>query len=938
MNDSDDIQISVNNQIISFSNDNLINITNIGKENPNSDSYINIILDNSLDNNSLNNSKKDIINLELNNKDINLYKDISFISMNSKNIFTKENKNYIDDINQKFKKIYYQDSKSFLKLNDFTNSIKDNLLEHLFPKIEQDFFQISLDIAKKMKKQNLLKKEKLEKNIEYFFVNRVYFKYSECLTIDKKFINNCGPLLCQIFRSLDNYKIKDYISLKNAIKEIRNKNIDVLKDYFFYCNNNDLKPEYCKKHKYFKSVKKKYSLKPELILILNMLHLVTKIIINFDFDGEIFEQNELYFFYIVIFNIYYLVKDIKNIKLNLINRNFQFAIIGIYNQKLMAEKKPYFKKNRILFDRYIYNEKWDFENDFALEYHKSLKTENEFYYKNMELPNLDDLKNGLDILKNKNTLNKSKYPKKSENIIINDFIILESDKNQELKRRNTINYSKNLLTNKNDKKEIEDINDKEDSKIIKDYFTDIVQVCSYSLENILITFICLNNFETLEKVELIIDESYNYEYISYFKNVGKINIENSHLIDFAYNKLINLSFLSFEINFFDLSTVNRIFKLLYNNVYLISLKFSFFSSDSTYFPQNIYKINNRNLKNKLVKKNKKDINNNLNFKIEDTFFTNFYPYFERNLNYFFEIIKKKNLKTLGLNLEMPSQLVNNEKYIIIIFKFIINILLLYFDNNESTVEELIILSSNLVINGNKLIFFDKFLENINKNNSLISLKMNMKFYNIININKLIGNKLKIINIGDLDLFSLNHLIENIDKYNICENSLLEQISISLNKTIIKLEDEVKLLIAKLFYLKIKNLSSISIYTNIEIKSKEEFEEIIKIINNNWISSYLIIFNDKSNNIINNNSKLYKNANLNYITKKIKKSTNNKININIDVSDEIFFCLKTVFNKSLGIILDFYSNKKIISKILNYLYVSKELTLNFSLPNDDNIII
>ena len=144
MNDSDDIQISINNQIISFSNDNLINITNIGKENPNSDSYINIILDNSLDNNSLNNSKKDIINLEINNKDINLFKDISFISMNSKNIFTKENKNYIDDINQKFKKIYYQDSKSFLKLNDFTNSIKDNLLEHLFPKIEQDFFQISL--------------------------------------------------------------------------------------------------------------------------------------------------------------------------------------------------------------------------------------------------------------------------------------------------------------------------------------------------------------------------------------------------------------------------------------------------------------------------------------------------------------------------------------------------------------------------------------------------------------------------------------------------------------------------------------------------------------------------------------------------------------------------------------------------------------------------
>ena len=750
MNDSDDIQISVNNQIISFSNDNLIKIIKIEKENPNSDSYINVILNNSLDSSSLNNSKKDIIQLDKNNKENNFSNNIPFISMNSKNIFTKENQNYIYDINKKFKKIYYQDGESFIKLNDFINSIRDNLLEHLFPKIESDFFQISLDIAKKMKKNDLLKKEYLEKNIEYFFTNRVFFKYADCLTIDKNFINNCGPLLCQIFWNLDNYKIKDYTSFKKAINEIKNKNVDILKDYFFYCNDHDLKPECYKKFKYFKTIKKKYNLKPELILLINMLHLITKININFDFDGEIFTQNELNFFYIVIFNINYLVKGITNIKLNLINRNLQFGIFGVYNEKLIDEYNSYFKKNCILFNKYIYNEKWDFENDFALDYHKSLKIDNEFYYRFNNLGNLDSFKNRNYILQNKNIINKSKCTKNYNNNIINDFINLnntELDKNQDLKkRRNTFNnFSiKKLITNKKDIKE-KDEKDKDESII--NYYKDIVQICSYSLENILITFISLNYFEKLEKVELIIDESYNYEYTSYFKNVGNINIENSHIIDFAYNKLINMSFLSFEINFFDLSTVNRIFKLLYNNVYLISLKFSFFSSDSTYLPQNIYKINNRNLKNKLVKKNKKDIlNNKLNFKLEDKFFTNFYTYFERNLNYFFEIIKKKNLKTLGLNLAMPCQIINDEKYNIIIFKFIINILLLTFDN-KSTIEKLIILSTNSVINGNKLIFFDKFLENINNNNnSLISLKIQMKFYNIKNINKLISYKLKIINI------------------------------------------------------------------------------------------------------------------------------------------------------------------------------------------------
>ena len=188
------------------------------------------------------------------------------------------------------------------------------------------------------------------------------------------------------------------------------------------------------------------------------------------------------------------------------------------------------------------------------------------------------------------------------------------------------------------------------------------------------------------------------------------------------------------------------------------------------------------------------------------------------------------------------------------------------------------------------------------------------------------------------MFSLNHLVDNIDKYNFCKNSLLEQISISLNKTIIKLEDKIKLLIAKLFFIKIKNLSLISLYTNIEIKSKEEFEELIKIINFNWISSYMIIFNEKSNNIINNNSNLYKNANLNYITPKIKLSTNDKISTNKDISDEIFVCLKKLFNKGLGKTLDYFSKKKIISKIINYLYISKELKLNFNLPNDNNIII
>ena len=259
MNDeNDELQFYINNKNISFSNDDLINLNEVDKEqkisegNKNSNSLIN---NNNLDN-SLDNSKKSIIKLEINNNEINQNISNPYIVMNSKNIFTKIDKKYINEINKRFKKIYFQKDESLLKLSQLSKSINENLLEYLYPKKESDYFQICLEISKLMKKQNILKKYNLEKNIVYFFSNRVYFKYAHFIQIDKKFINNCGPILCQIYTHLEDYKIKDFNSLIKTIKEIKNQKIDVLKDYLFYCNNKDLKPEYADKVKYFKSIKK----------------------------------------------------------------------------------------------------------------------------------------------------------------------------------------------------------------------------------------------------------------------------------------------------------------------------------------------------------------------------------------------------------------------------------------------------------------------------------------------------------------------------------------------------------------------------------------------------------------------------------------------------------------------------------------------------------
>ena len=947
MKDLDEKYININNKNISLSNDNLINIKNLEKiylcSTNNSEG--NIDLDSIINNNSENsmdNSKTIIIdsnnikdkNNEKNNTDLNNI----YLSIDSKNIFTKTDPDFITDINIKLK-TKYQNKGLAEKLSQFSQTINVNLLEFLYPKQVADFFPISQEISKIIKKNDFFKKDKLEKNIDYFFSQRVYFKYTDKLIIDIKFIHNCGPLLCYIYKNLEKYKINDSTKFINSIKEIKSKNNDILNDLYIYCNNKNLYLEKVKKIIFFKSIKKKYILQPELIFLLNMFHLVTKIIINFDFSRKEINSYEFHLFIIIILNISYLIKDFKDIKINFINKNIQNGINGIHIQDLKEEKNKHKIINKInkTFLKKQFDEKWDFENNFNVDIYKTFNNEDQLNYLDNKLKdyiNIDFNDNNINFIENYNgkiedLINRNiEEFKKCHTQSLNNI----NNNNKALKRRNTVNSSLNFSLNKCK------------TDFFKNYLISYVNKFSNIFEMIFVTLFSLDNIKNLEKIALILNECYYYECSSYFRNTCQINIGSSHILDFIYNKLINVKTLNLEINSFDLITFNRIIRLLYNNNNLINFKFSFFSSDCTYFPESIYNTYNQNKINKLMNINNTTIKvskKGLNIKIEDIVLNNIYPYFIRNLNFFLEILKNKNLKTLGINMDIPSLLLNNEKYIISIIKFILNILILHYFNTKSNIEELILLSPNLSINGYKIPFFDKFLNNINNNKTLLSLSIQIKFFNIVNVHKLINNKLKILNIGDFDLFSLKHFIPNITKYSFCNNCSLEKISISINKSIINLNDELKLCIAQLFNIKINTLSSLSLYTNIEIKTIEEFQEFLSLINDNWISSYLILFNYKSYPIINNNLKLIKN--INYIKEQNIKMQNiqNGGDANTDRvcerSGEVFRYLKSLFSKNNSSKhFDFYMRKKIIANILKFLYKSKIATIDFNIKKDSKI--
>ena len=910
---SDENEIHLNKKY-SFSNDDLIHVKN--KDNSlnqslnsiNSEPKLNII------NNNIDNQIDDSNEINNKNKIKNRY-----ISIDSKNYFLEEEDEYIKELQSRLKSLCQKNIESIKKEEALCQQMNKNLFEKLFSQKKGNYFNICEKIADKIYKSEseLLKGDKMESYLNYFFNKRVKYKYGDTIIIDYQFICNCGPLLCFIYKNLKKRKLKDSKSLINAINEIKEKKIDVLNDFYIDCDQKDLKPEHVNKFEYFKIIKNKYTISPELIFILNLFLLVTKIEIEFNFQEKLLRQNDVYFFFIVFLNLTYLVKDVKYLKLNLINTNIQNGIYGIYSQKLLSESNNniYYKKNNIILEPYTYNEKWNFENEFILDNYKLLREskckkmiegikKNKLDYDEFAILESNEF-NGTDI-------KKSNFKNRNSNIEINNFYIMDIDKEEYdlTKKRNSVaNHKSNL-----------------------EYFKKKVNEYTNIFELIYFTFFCLDNFPNLEEIGIILNENFDYECQSYFRNELNLNIGNFHLLNIIYKNLLFMKRLNFEINSFDLITFIKLLQIIYNNNNLTSLKVSLFSSDSSYFPPAIYKVFKQNRENKLMKK-KINNNKNLDFRIEDIFFKSIFPHHTKYLKYFFEILKNKKLKTFGINLSIPSQIIKDEKYLMVFIKFILNILLLYLGESVSKAQELIILCPNMVINGNNLLIFDKFLQNLNNNKIISNLNIQIKFYNIINIHKLISEKLEILKIGDLDFLSFKCLVNNITKYKFCKNSNLNSISISLNRTIREVNDEMKLILAKLFNIKIRNLSNMNLFTNFEIYKQRDFKEIISLLEDNWISSYMIIFNKNSNSIINENKNLIKG--IEYIIPKYKVIQNNNNDNAEDFNVKIQLYLKAIFNKKYGSkYLDFVTNKKLISKILKYIYISKETTISFKLQNKE----
>ena len=176
-----------------------------------------------------------------------------------------------------------------------------------------------------------------------------------------------------------------------------------------------------------------------------------------------------------------------------------------------------------------------------------------------------------------------------------------------------------------------------------------------------------------------------------------ISYDRFHFLIFT-NVLDSLTEAEFSFNSLDNKSFENILGIINKNSNLTSIKMSFFSPDINYFENSLFNIwSTKKLSiRKLFTEQKEILINCTGDKERDMnyFILNhnkFVDSFEKNLRNFFNLLKFKSvnyLEELILRFDIPLTILNSERYIILLVKFIINLLIMitFQDNRIHTLK------------------------------------------------------------------------------------------------------------------------------------------------------------------------------------------------------------------------------------------------------------
>ena len=527
---------------------------------------------------------------------------------------------------------------------------------------------------------------------------------------------------------------------------------------------------------------------------------------------------------------------IKNLKLS-INNNKSSNKLEEFNLDLIDIQ------NIIII---LYNSEWLFQNLLEIEIDLSndslLRNQFEIQYQNLR--NLSELLN--------RDINISVYHfGLGKNAIFNPYQLSNFYSSfPKLQKDNFLYVYQNINDEHILTYDFENENDEEMPEIGNEEF---INNKKYILEIIVVYAYFLLKIKNIRICYLKHPINYREEIIKTLKN-DKIYLDEFNILGFFKENFIH--HFTIDFNSLDSQSFQKVLNFISLNGLMKICRINFFESEEYFKSEILYKIlqineskyQDINKDNFKYDDNNKDIydlkpNENLGDYILRKLFNNFK---ENISNFFYLISMRTNISELSLIFDIPKILFNHNNYITIILKLILN-LLSFINSPISNLGILSIQAESLILNGRNNIYLVEFFDKLNLynniNSKIKSLTFQCKFYHIINIHKLIPYGIEYLSIGSFDLETFINFTNYLTSVDFSETSKLKKLQINLNNSIFKYE-QCKEYLERLLIEHPRNLTQISIYTNISIAYKDLKELLLKS-NYNIIENIYFCFNKAS---------------------------------------------------------------------------------------------
>ena len=236
------------------------------------------------------------------------------------------------------------------------------------------------------------------------------------------------------------------------------------------------------------------------------------------------------------------------------------------------------------------------------------------------------------------------------------------------------------------------------------------------------------NLKSIKNLSVYFHTPFSYEICQLEKM--KLNFDNSHFLIFV-KEIETLKEANFSFNCLDDKSFNYIIGIIDKNINLSSLKLSFFTPDINYFDYSLFNLcsSKKISLTKLFQEQKEyEIKYSQNQEKKMNYFIldeKLLSAFINNLINFFNLLKIKTLNNLEefiMRFDIPLPLLNNEKYNILIIKFLINIIIML-TFQENKIHTFKLLAPYLELNSSKMPYIRQLFKEISLKDE-IEEKMN----------------------------------------------------------------------------------------------------------------------------------------------------------------------------------------------------------------------